>query len=97
MPYIMNGLRVSAAFKTAVDLQQTSTAYRNETVAWMPQETDNDIEITVTEDRVGNFFQAWNMNSLNNPICPSLTSSGQPSVQRGLIYRQQIHLLNSIT
>ena len=78
MPYIMNGLRVSAAFKTTVDLQQTSTAYRNETVAWMPPETDNEIEITVTEDRVEILSgMEYNMTSTTSSTCPSFTSDHQ--------------------
>merc|ERR1712000_441655 len=69
----MNGLRITGVFDNDVELQSTSTNGRSETVAWMAANTENEIELTITEDRTGEFRHAWNM---GGDVCPSFTSKG---------------------
>ena len=77
IPYIQNGLSIQATFTTAVELEEYTTANnRNTTVAWMPPNTNNEITLAITEDRVGEFFHARKFtgssgtNNFNANNCP---------------------------
>jgi hypothetical protein len=66
-PYIKNGLRITGVFNNDVDIESTSVNNRNETVAWMAPNTENEIELTITEGRTGFFYHAWKMSGDDCP------------------------------
>ena len=74
----MNGLKIIGTFENDVEIEFTSINNRNETVAYMAPNMENELELTITEDSTGEFYQAWkkkdaDSNSFN---CPTKTEFG---------------------
>jgi hypothetical protein len=79
IPYIKNALSISAKYSNDVELEASTTdSNRNTTVAWMSPNNDNEIELTITEDRTGEFFHARKLKTTNSNSCPTFSDMAGP-------------------